>query len=134
MDEHKRIAINRWLIKAGHDLKTAQTMLITDPPITDTVCFHAQQCAEKSLKAFLTFSDIHIEKTHFLPRLIELCRGINSSFDDLKEAAIALTDYAVEVRYPDDWREIPLNEAVKAVKNAEEIMTFVQRELHSRNG
>ncbi|MBI1822767.1 MAG: HEPN domain-containing protein [Nitrospirae bacterium] len=129
MDEHKQTAILRWLIKSGNDLKTAQTMLTTDPPITDTVCFHAQQCAEKSLKAFLTSVDVHVEKTHFLPRLIELCRNIDSGFDDLKEPAIALTDYAVEVRYPDDWRDIPLDEAVKAVKNAEKIMMYVQQKL-----
>ena len=128
-DEPRRIAIKRWLIKAGNDLKTAQTMLDTDPPITDTVCFHSQQCAEKSLKAFLTFSDIHVEKTHYLPRLLELCRKVDSSFDDLTEPADSLTAYAVEARYPDDWREIPFDEAAQSVKNAEKIMAYIQRKL-----
>ena len=40
----------RWLEKADHDLVTAkQTLLLPDGP-TDTVCFHAQQAAEKALK------------------------------------------------------------------------------------
>jgi len=133
MDELTRTAIEHWLVKAENDLKTAQTMLAADPPVTDVVCFHAQQCAEKSLKAFLTFADIHVEKTHFLPRLIELCKGADPAFDNLRDAAIALTDYAVEVRYPDDYREIFLNEAAEAVKEAEKIITFVRRKLSLKN-
>ena len=70
MDEVKSTAVRRWLIKADHDLITAKTTLITDPPVTDTPCFHAQQCVEKCLKAFLVFADIHVEKTHYLPRLV----------------------------------------------------------------
>jgi len=127
--DFRRAAVERWLVKAGNDLKTAQTMLETDPPITDAVCFHAQQCAEKSFKAFLTFRDVHVEKTHYLPRLLELCRDTDSTFDDLRESAISLTDYAVEIRYPDDWRDIPVDEAAKAVQNAEKIMASIQRKL-----
>ena len=98
MDEGKKTSIQRWLIKADNDLKTARTMLTTEPPITDTVCFHAQQCAEKSLKAFLVFADIHVEKTHYLPRLVELCRRADPTFDKLEDAAAELTDYAVAGR------------------------------------
>jgi HEPN domain-containing protein len=63
MDDAKQTTIARWLAKAKNDLITARTMLETDPPITDIVCFHAQQCAEKALKAFLVVADIHVEKT-----------------------------------------------------------------------
>ena len=63
MDDAKQTTIARWLAKAKNDLITARTMLDTDPPITDIVCFHAQQCAEKALKAFLVVADIHVEKT-----------------------------------------------------------------------
>ncbi len=52
MDDAKQTTIARWLAKAKNDLITARTMLDTDPPITDIVYFHAQQCAEKALKAF----------------------------------------------------------------------------------
>ena len=133
MDELKLTAIERWLIKAGNDLRTSRTMLTTDPPVTDVVCFHAQQCAEKSLKAFLVFADIHIEKTHYLPRLLELCKGADPAFDELKDAAAELTDYAVAGRYPDDWREIPLNEASEATKRAKEVMAFVRAKLTLQN-
>ena len=58
MDEAARTAMSRWLIKADNDLVTARTMLGVDPPVTDTACFHAQQCVEKCLKAFLQQSGI----------------------------------------------------------------------------
>ena len=46
----------RWLQKATNDLITArQTLLLPEGPI-DTVAFHAQQAAEKALKALLTFN------------------------------------------------------------------------------
>ena len=131
MDELKQTAIGRWLSKAQNDLVTAQTMLTTDPPVTDVVCFHAQQCAEKSLKAFLVFIDIHAEKTHYLPRLVELCRSVDPAFEEISDAAAELTDYAVVVRYPDEWRDIPVGEASEARKKAEEILMFVRGKITS---
>jgi len=68
MDDVKSMAIGRWLIKADNDLRTAHTMMTVEDPPTDTVSFHAQQCAEKALKAFLVFKDVHVERTHCLCR------------------------------------------------------------------
>ncbi len=129
MDKSRQTAIERWLEKAENDLKTARVMLATDPPVTDVVCFHAQQCAEKSLKAFLVFADIHVEKTHYLPRLVELCSGFDPAFRDQKDLAAELTDYAVAGRYPDEGTDITVAEAVAAKKNAEEIISFVRKKL-----
>jgi HEPN domain-containing protein len=131
MDEMKKTAIERWLIKAEHDLQTTRTMLEVNPPVTDIVCFHAQQCAEKCLKAFLVFVDVHVEKTHYLPRLVELCSQIDPDFGNFSDMAAELTDYAVEGRYPDDWRDITADEAIKAKKKAEKIMAFVRQKLIS---
>jgi HEPN domain-containing protein len=100
MDDVKRLAIERWLAKAHNDLVTAKTMAGVDPPITDTACFHAQQCVEKCLKAFLVFADIHVEKTHYLPRLVELCATVDPVFRDLADTAVELTDYAVPIATP----------------------------------
>jgi HEPN domain-containing protein len=129
MDEIKRIAIERWLHKAGNDLRTAETMLTVQPPTTDTICFHAQQCMEKSLKAYLVHLDQHVEKTHYLPRLVELCARTDVEFRSLMESARQLTDYAVSDRYPDNWREIPRDEASDAVKKAAEVFRLVKQKL-----
>jgi HEPN domain-containing protein len=45
-----------WATEADNDLKTAaHTLKLADKCPTDTVCFHAQQCVEKYLKAFLAY-------------------------------------------------------------------------------
>ncbi len=129
MDEEKRLTVERWLIKAGHDLETARRALKEEPYITDTACFHAQQCAEKSLKAFFAFSGEHIEKTHDLTKLLNRCVKGDSSFEAWKSVLYPLTDYAVTERYPDDWREIPLAEAKEAVEKAEKFMAFVKNKI-----
>ena len=51
MDDEKWITVRRWLVKADHDLQTAMLTLEMKPHLTDTICFHAQQCTEKCLKA-----------------------------------------------------------------------------------
>jgi HEPN domain-containing protein len=104
-------------------------MLSAAPPVTDTACFHAQQCVEKCLKAFLTAKGKHIEKTHSLPRLVEMCGDLDKDFEKLKETSIELTDYAVVVRYPDDWRDITVEETESAAKRAKAAMEFVRSKL-----
>jgi HEPN domain-containing protein len=46
--------IRKWILLADGDFKTANDELITEDPITTTICFHSQQCIEKYLKAYLT--------------------------------------------------------------------------------
>ena len=47
--------INSWLQKAENDILSAQRLLEIEPMILDNACFHCQQAAEKSLKAFLHY-------------------------------------------------------------------------------
>lgn len=45
------------LKKAANDLVAARATLATETA-TDTICFHAQQAVEKSLKAILALYDV----------------------------------------------------------------------------
>ena len=131
MDEPTRAAVDRWLSKAQRDLVTAQTMLASNPPLTDIVCFHSQQCAEKALKAFLVAAGVHVDRTHYLPRLLELCRDADDSFGQLAEDATSLTDYAVATRYPDvDEPDPTEDEARAATAAAERVLTFARTANH----
>jgi HEPN domain-containing protein len=61
MPENDKTAIvaREWTTKAENDLKTAaHTLKLGSKCPTDTVCFHAQQCVEKYLKAFLVVMGI----------------------------------------------------------------------------
>lgn len=129
MDEIRRIEVERWFIKADHDIRTARSSLKEDPPITDTACFHAQQCAEKSLKAYQVFHNIRPEITHDLGKLVGQCIGLDASFSKVMPMVSGMTQYAVQDRYPDDWREIHLDEAQEAVRKAEACMAFVKSKI-----
>ena len=46
-----------WLAKAAQDLRAADVDLAAEPPLVEDAAFHAQQAAEKSLKALLALHD-----------------------------------------------------------------------------
>lgn len=127
MDD-KRLTIERWLIKADHDLLTAKTMLHVEGTM-DVVCFHAQQCAEKCLKAYLVFVGHDFPKTHDLHNLLKLCTDHDPSFASMEDDARILSDYAVEVRYVDDWRIIEPGEAANAIEMTTHIYEYVKQKL-----
>ncbi|HEW93020.1 MAG TPA: HEPN domain-containing protein [Thermotogaceae bacterium] len=125
--------VRKWILKADNDLKVAKDELETDEPVTDAVCFHAQQCAEKYLKAFLIFNGEEISRTHDIAYLIALCSELDPDFKNLNRVdVVALTDYAVEIRYPDDFYFPDVEEARSAVEIAEEIKDFVLKKLKKK--
>jgi len=131
MDKEKIVeqVVNQWVKLAERDLLTAKLMLEASPVISDIVCFHSQQAAEKFLKAFLVKNQIEFTKTHNIMVLINLCAKIDNSFkDELSEADI-LTDYAVEIRYPDDWYEPTMEEAREAYEISLRVKDFVLEKL-----
>ena len=56
-EEVKKELVRQWLGKAEQDMKAAEILLDMAPPLCGPSCFHAQQAAEKHLKAFLTRPD-----------------------------------------------------------------------------
>lgn len=57
--------VRQWIEKAENDLKNAEhTLTMGDDCPYDTVCFHAQQCVEKYIKALLSFLSINFPKSH----------------------------------------------------------------------
>ena len=62
-----------WIEKAEGDFRTAlREMRARKQPNYDATCFHAQQCAEKYMKAFLQEKLVPVDKTHDLLRLLSL--------------------------------------------------------------
>ena len=58
-----------WLHKADHDLLNINNNLAASEIPWDTICFHAQQIAEKVLKGFLVYHGRDLLKTHALVTL-----------------------------------------------------------------
>lgn len=124
-----RLQVERWLIKAGRDLATARATLALESPITDIACYHAQQCVEKCFKAVLCSQQRDVPRTHDLARLLEICLEAAPELAAFMQTARDLADYAVETRYPDSWREIPLAEASTAKAEAEALYRAVCAKL-----
>ncbi|MBN1559717.1 HEPN domain-containing protein, partial [candidate division KSB1 bacterium] len=78
--------VRNWLIIAQRDLLTAQQGTQAGIIITETICYHCQQTAEKALKAFLVKHQVEFPKTHHLSLLINLCSNIDASFQQLDDA------------------------------------------------
>ena len=122
--------VKAWIKKAENDLITAENSIEIkpDPPL-DIVCFHAQQCAEKYLKAYLVYHNIEFEKTHDLRQLVFSCSRVEKEFLEILEISKRLTDYAVDVRYPLLIEEPTIEEAREAIMMAKKIKKFVLRKL-----
>ncbi|TWT46254.1 HEPN domain protein [Phycisphaerae bacterium RAS1] len=69
-------------------------------PNLDSVCFHAQQCAEKYLKACLHDAAVYFDKTHNLVKLLDQLVALEPDWAHLRPELQDLTTHAVEVRYP----------------------------------
>ncbi len=124
MNEHEAW-VAEWFRKADGDLETARTILESGKILHESVCFHCQQCVEKLLKGFLILHERPVSKTHDLERLLEECSGIEPSFSMWEEPCVILTDYAVDVRYPDNFIQTTSDHAREALGFAEAIWRFV---------
>ena len=117
-----------WVAKAEGDFATAgRELRARRLPNYDAVCFHAQQIAEKLLKAFLQEHGSAFPKTHNLIALVELCLPIDGSFEVQRDALIWLDRYAVQFRYPGESAE--RDEARRAYNLATQFRTFVTDKL-----
>jgi len=90
-----------WLAKANNDRLNIENNLKAEQTPWDTVCFHAQQCAEKTLKALLVYHDIRPQRTHDLALLLGECVVIEPRLAELETACRRLNIHAVSGRYPD---------------------------------
>lgn len=94
-----------WLRKAEHDLLNVENNLAADQVPWDTVCYHAQQTGEKTLKALLVFHGETPPRTHDLVALLARCVPLAPDLADLEADCRNLTVFAVGARYPDDLFE-----------------------------
>lgn len=95
----------RWLAKAENDLLNIRNNLHAALIPWDTVCFHAQQAAEKYLKAFLVAQEILPPRSHDLIALLALCTDFTPELAALETHCRRLTYFGTASRYPDDIYE-----------------------------
>ncbi len=125
------LIVKEWVDKAEGDWHTAKRELrVRNNPNYDAACFHAQQCAEKYLKAYLQSIKKKFSKTHNLLKIMELCSEENSSFELQLDILTQLNKYAVLIRYPGE--EADKMEAKMAVDSVAIFRKFVRDLLELR--
>jgi HEPN domain-containing protein len=93
--------VKEWVVKAEGDMTCLEReWRARKNPVYDAVCFHAQQCVEKYLKACLQEAGIEFEKTHKLVYLLNLLQTKNPMLAIVSDSLVQLDAYAVAFRYP----------------------------------
>ena len=121
--------VNQWLHKAAEDLNACKALLSANPPVIPPACFHAQQAAEKYLKAFLTSRALEFPKAHDLQQLVDLVGSIEPALAGQLSEAASLSPYGVEIRYPGEAPEPDAKEAEKALDIAKAVRDTIVKRL-----
>jgi HEPN domain-containing protein len=124
-------AAEEWVAKAEGDFAAAEILMSSGRrEVADAIGFHAQQCAEKYLKAML----VHLGKVppplHDLKVLLSLAKSEVSRLAGLEEDCEQLTPFAVEFRYPGDLAAI--EEVASAVAAAGRVRGAIREALRKR--
>ena len=113
-----------WVHRAEEDWLLARSALRRKVPLTYGATFHAQQCAEKYLKALLVSRRQAFPRTHDVVALYDLClrHGLRIPIDPDQLERIAA--YAGQVRYPGE--DPTPDEAREAVQIAQEVRRWAR--------
>jgi len=96
-----KASTREWIAKAEEDFAAARALARPrKKPLWAPVCFHAQQCVEKYLKARLNEASVAFYKTHDLEQLLNQALPTEPLWAAFRPALKRLTDAAVLPRYP----------------------------------
>ncbi len=128
MRADRRATVAAWRASAAQDLRIAKVLAETE---ANAACFHAQQAAEKALKAAAVVALDDVARTHVLTTLLDELRGAELAVDEAVAAAARVLDrYYAPTRYPDAVGDIDparlfaLADAQEAVAYAETVLRF----------
>ena len=95
------------------------------------VAYHAQQCVEKYIKAYLVYLCVDFPYTHDIFQLMQLL-GKDEQWTKEIQNAKDLTIYGVSSRYPEENEKITKEEADQAVNIANNVKKVVRKALVDR--
>lgn len=121
-----------WLAKAEEDWLCIRNELQAAQKPWSVLAFLSQQAAEKHLKAFLVARGHRPPRTHDLVALLEAYAQFDPSLASLRADCAMLTDYPVDIRYPDVPIEVTEQLGREAVAAAERICAAIRARLASQ--
>jgi len=116
-----------WLSRARSDLILAKAAGVGI--YLEDLCFHAQQAAEKAVKALLIRQRVDFPYVHDLAELLTLLERTGLSLPESIRQSAKLTRFAVFTRYPGIASPISEEEYQEAVNLAEEVYRWVQEQI-----
>ncbi len=112
-----------WLKRAKSNFKIAKITKDDDICYED-LCYEAQQCSEKALKALLIYLKQEIPKVHSFHILLERLEQYIEIPEEIKDV-IELNNYAVQTRYPGDYLSLEKEEYERAIEITGRVLNWV---------
>ena len=116
-----------WIQKTERDYNAIALHQQAAVPDYDHICFHAQQCIEKYLKAWLQEANIPLPRSHDLLALLGLILPVIPSWHTWQTDFSTIAPYAVEFRYP--GKSATSENAEHAVKTCHVVRQAVREAL-----
>lgn len=128
--EEVRLEFTRdWVLKAEADFKAARFLGTSGDEFSFGTAFHAQQSAEKYLKALLVWHQVEFPKTHDIKVLLTIVSQIEASLSEAIADAIELTPYGVEYRYPGQYPELTRADVKQSLTLCSKVRREVRKHL-----
>lgn len=117
-----------WLSRARSNLAKARQPK-PDEVYWEDLCFDAQRAAEKALKAVLLARQVPFRFVHDLAELLSVLEQHAGPLPDAVRDSAALTEFAVEARYPGPSEPVTAQEFREALAAAEAVVAWAEAEL-----
>lgn len=117
-----------WLDRANSDLALSR-LALPEGALYEDLCFHAQQAAEKALKAVYQYHGWTFQYTHDLEELVTGLERQGLSVPPEVDEAVVLTSFAWEARYPSLSEPVTNVEHQEAVRHAEAVVAWADNEI-----
>lgn len=131
-EQVRRELTRQWLQRAEQDWRLCHRLMADDEPYLEAIAFHCQQAAEKYLKAYLTWQQTEFPKTHDMKRLVELVAVSDPALATALDEAAALTPYAVEYRYPEEYAPVTSDDITRATALADHVRDKIGTALRDK--
>lgn len=113
-----------WLNRARSDLALAKAR--GQDIYLEDLCFHAQQAAEKAVKALLIMQGVEFPYVHDIAQLLTLLEEAGHQIPGPLREAERLTRFAVSTRYPGIAPPVDEEEYQQALTIAEEVVLWAE--------
>jgi HEPN domain-containing protein len=116
-----------WLNRARSNLALAQAE--TAGALLEDLCFEAQQCAEKAVKAVFVHRGARFPYIHDLDRLLQLLEQDGLKVPRYVKQSHQLTRFALVTRYPGFAGPINKRQYRRAIRVTHAILRWAERQI-----